>query len=464
LKKRTFLTNLNKLGMILVDILVVWFSIYISYMFKFNFNPPKFNYDAFIVTTPFIVIIYLIFMYVFGLLDVIQQSVYEIVYSVFLSVVMLLISTTAITFFLRAFSYPRTVILISAVLQFVFLSIWRLIVWKLHKKMYGKKSVLIIGNSSTEHVTRKILLKQSDIYDIKYICDQASKDVLKYISLVDIVIICDDLEPEYKNHVLDFCLFEQRTVFLVPNMSDMALLGSKLNNVDDLPLLEIKPLSLTIEQKIVKRILDLIIAVIGLIILSPILLIVSLLIKLSDGGKIFYSQERITDDAKIFKVLKFRSMVVNAEKLSGPVLASEDDPRVTKIGRFIRATRIDELPQIINILKGEMSVVGPRPERPYYVNKFTKEISDYKYRTLVRAGLTGLAQVLGKYNTMPEDKVRYDIMYIKNYSILLDIKLIFQTIKIIFIKESTEGVKDQISVDKLIEKSDCDIEIDKKVE
>lgn len=450
--------------MILVDIIVVWFSIYISYMVKFNFNPPSFNYDAFILTTPFIVIIYLIFMYVFGLLDVIQQSAHDIVYSVFLSVVMLFVSTTAITFFLRAFSYPRTVILMSTILQFVLLSIWRLIVWKLHKKMYGKKSVLIIGNASTEHVTRKILLKQSDVYDIKYICNPLSEDVLKYINLVDIVIICDDIEPDYKNYVLDFCLFEQKTVFLVPNMSDMALLGSKLNKVDDLPLLEIKPLSLTIEQKIVKRILDIIIALVGLIILSPIFVIVSLLIKTSDKGKIFYSQERITDDGKIFKVLKFRSMVVNAEKVSGPVLASEDDPRVTKIGKFIRATRIDELPQIINILKGEMSVVGPRPERPYYVDKFTKEISDYKYRTLVKAGLTGLAQVLGKYNTMPEDKVRYDIMYIKNYSILLDIKLIFQTIKIIFVKESTEGVKDQISVDKLIEQSDCEIEIDKKVE
>jgi lipopolysaccharide/colanic/teichoic acid biosynthesis glycosyltransferase len=129
------------------------------------------------------------------------------------------------------------------------------------------------------------------------------------------------------------------------------------------------------------------------------------------------------------------------------------------VGRIIRATRMDELPQLLNILKGDMSIVGPRPERPFYVDKFEREIPDYKYRTVVKAGLTGLAQVLGKYNTTPEDKVRYDIMYIKNYSILLDIKLIFQTIKIIFLKESTEGVREDISLEEMIKNRELDIKI-----
>jgi len=402
-------------------------------------------------------------MYIFGLLDVIKQSIHEIIYSVFLSVFMQFISTMAITFFLRAFSYPRSVLIMSTIIQFTLLSVWRIVVWKFQRKIHGKKSVLIIGNSSSEHVARKILTKHSEIYAIKYISSPNGKEILKHINEVDIVIICDDDDLEYKNYILDFCLFEQKSVLLVPNMSDMAFLGSKLNRIDDLPLLEIKQLSLTIEQKIVKRALDLIISIIGTIILSPLMLFVAAAIKISDGGNIFYSQDRITENGKIFKVLKFRSMVVNAEKISGPMLAIDNDPRITKIGKYIRATRIDELPQIFNILKGDMSVVGPRPERPFYVDKFTKEIADYKYRTLVKAGLTGLAQVLGKYNTVPEDKVRYDIMYIKNYSILLDIKLIFQTIKILLVKDSTEGIKKEASLEQLIEESDNEIKIEKKV-
>lgn len=464
MKKGLFITNLNKIGMIIVDILIIWFSIYISYMIKFSFNPPSFNYDAFLKTIPFIVIMYLVFMYAFGLVDILKQSFLEIIYSVFLSIVMLFISTMAITFFLRAFSYPRTVIIVSTVLQFFLIGIWRFIVWRFQRKIHGQKSVLIVGNSNTEHVARKMLIKQSNIFNIKYICDSFSDNIVEYIDESDVVILCDDLEPEFKNYLLDLALFDQKEVYLVPNMSDMAIIGSKLNRIGDMPLLEIKPLSLTLEQKIIKRIVDVIVAILGLIILSPIMIIVCIIIKITDGGNVFYCQERITENGMIFKLYKFRSMVTDAEQISGPVLAIDNDPRITEIGKFIRATRIDELPQIINILKGEMSVVGPRPERPYYVDKFSKEISDYKYRTLVKAGLTGLAQVLGKYNTVPEDKVRYDIMYIKNYSIFLDIKLILQTIKILFLRESTEGVKEEISLDNLINELKHDIRIDKKIE
>ena len=165
-----------------------------------------------------------------------------------------------------------------------------------------------------------------------------------------------------------------------------------------------------------------------LIVTSPILLVTALAVKLDSKGPVFYRQTRITRGGKEFDVLKFRSMRQDAEKLSGPVLAQEDDPRVTKVGRIIRSLRIDELPQLFNVLKGEMSLVGPRPERPYFVDQFIERNKYYALRHNVRAGITGYAQVYGKYSTNFTHKLRFDLLYIKNYSIGLDLQILFQTV------------------------------------
>jgi lipopolysaccharide/colanic/teichoic acid biosynthesis glycosyltransferase len=185
------------------------------------------------------------------------------------------------------------------------------------------------------------------------------------------------------------------------------------------------------------------------VILFPLLVIVAIIIKLYDRGPIFYKQKRVTKDNKIFDLYKFRTMIVDAEKNIGPVLASERDPRITPIGRFLRASRIDEIPQLINVIKGDMSIVGPRPERPFFVEKFNEEVDEFKYRVFVKAGITGLAQILGKYSTDPENKAKYDLLYIRDYSLLLDIKIIFNTIKIMFIKDSSKGVAKDKELDEI---------------
>ncbi|WP_026884434.1 sugar transferase [Clostridium akagii] len=460
MKKSQSLNNLYELLLTIIDVLLVVSSIYLSYIIEFHrWYPPKHNFDPFIKMIPFIIIIYLIFMYTYGLSDLIKQSVGEIVYSVFLTIILLSIFTMAMTFFFRGLGYPRGVVVYSSIIQVVILSMWKTLIWKVKRNLYGKKDVIIIGDSNVEHVAKKIIMKQSDLYNIKYICGSSYKDVDRLIGEVDIVILCDDVTSELKDYILDKCLVEQKSVLIVPTMSDFALFGSRLNKIDDLPLLMAKPLCLTGEEKAIKRALDVVLTVVGTIIGSPIMGIVALAIKLSDGGNVLYTQERVTEGGRSFKLFKFRSMKMNAEKSSGPMLSTDKDARITNVGRVIRATRLDELPQLFNILKGDMSIVGPRPERPFYVDKFEKEIHDYKYRTAVKAGLTGFAQVYGKYNTTPEDKARYDIIYIKNYSVLLDIKLIFQTIKIIFMKESTEGVKEDIKLEKLIEDRHLDVRI-----
>ena len=192
-------------------------------------------------------------------------------------------------------------------------------------------------------------------------------------------------------------------------------------------------------QRILKRIFDLFFATLALIVLSPIFVIVAIAIKLEDRGPVFYKQDRVTIGGKIFGIVKFRSMIEDAEKEGKPIPAGEDDDRITKVGRFIRATRIDELPQLINIIAGDMSIVGPRPERVEHVEKYTQDIPEFAFRLKVKGGLTGVAQVFGKYNTSPLNKLKMDLYYITNYSLLLDLQIIFETVKILVQKESTEG-------------------------
>lgn len=198
---------------------------------------------------------------------------------------------------------------------------------------------------------------------------------------------------------------------------------------------------LTAEQRVLKRILDIAVAVTALIILLPVMLITAVMIKLDSKGPVLYSQERVGLYGKTFFVHKFRSMKQDAEAKCGPVLAAEGDPRITNFGRFMRATRLDELPQLFNVLKGEMSIVGPRPERPFFVKQFIAQKPEYDYRHNVKPGITGLAQIAGKYNTSAYDKLIYDLLYIQDFSVKTDLMIMLQTFKVLLTKSSTEGVQ-----------------------
>ena len=196
------------------------------------------------------------------------------------------------------------------------------------------------------------------------------------------------------------------------------------------------------DQRVIKRIVDIVIATFMLVISGPFFAVIALAIKCTDQGPVFYTQNRLTKGGKIFRIYKFRTMVVDAEKKSGPIKAGERDPRILPVGRLLRATRMDELPQLLNILKGEMSIVGPRPERPELANVITKNIPEFDFRLKVKAGLTGYAQIYGRYCTTSYDKLKLDLTYIRNYSIWMDIKLIFMTPKVLLMKESTDGFEE----------------------
>ena len=222
-------------------------------------------------------------------------------------------------------------------------------------------------------------------------------------------------------------------------ISDILIKGSDSIHLFDSPLFLMRNNGLTFEQRLVKRITDIVISLFVLIITSPLMLIVAAAIKLYDGGPVMFRQDRCTINGKVFSIHKFRSMIVDAEKDGKSIPATDGDPRITPVGNIIRKTRLDELPQMLDILAGNMSIVGPRPERVEHVKAYTEEIPEFSYRLKVKGGLTGFAQVYGKYNTTAYDKLKLDLMYIENYSFLMDIRLIFMTVKIMFMKESTEG-------------------------
>ncbi len=267
------------------------------------------------------------------------------------------------------------------------------------------------------------------------------KQIKKLIDKNDAVVICD-IDKNKQKEIISYCYTNQKRTYLLPDITDIIMNNAYEIQIGDTPVLMSRNRGLTFEQELVKRICDIAISALGIIISSPIMLICAIVIKLNDGGPVFFRQNRITKNGKIFNILKFRSMIVDADK-DGAKKAENDDDRITKVGKIIRACRVDELPQLFNILKGDMSMVGPRPERIENVYEYTTAYPEFALRHRVKAGLTGFAQLYGKYNTSPEDKLNMDLMYIENYSLLHDLKLLILTVKVLFMRESTEGFDKQ---------------------
>jgi exopolysaccharide biosynthesis polyprenyl glycosylphosphotransferase len=268
----------------------------------------------------------------------------------------------------------------------------------------------------------------------------------------DALYVGKHLRSHLKNDFMSYAVAETyKTAYIVPNTYEIAGMKPDISQADDVMMLEAQPLKLTFPQRLVKRAFDIFCSALALIVLSPLIGMTALIVHLQDGGPAIYKQERITMNGKPFMLYKFRSMVVNAEKKTGAVLMTEDDKRLTKFGKFIRATRLDELPQLWNILKGDMSIVGPRPERPVFVNEFLKKTPAYAYRFNVRAGLTGYAQVRGNYHTDYEDKLRWDLMYIRRYSFITDIWLIILTCFAIFDKRSASGTEKKMTPEEYLD-------------
>ena len=308
-----------------------------------------------------------------------------------------------------------------------------------HRIYVPKEMVMILGRDESVALKFKMETRPDKYHVAKLISvDEGLENICRQIVNYDAVII-NDVPAQIRNDILKFCYRNKIRTYLTPKVTDIVVRGAESINLFDTPLLLVKGTGLTPVQMLVKRVMDLLMCLVFMIPAAPVMLLVALAIKLEDGGPVFYKQARMSLDGKVFDILKFRSMIVDAEKEGKSIPATGHDPRITKVGRFTRATRIDEHPQLLNILKGDMSIVGPRPERVEHMIKYGQEVPEFDFRTKVKGGLTGYAQIYGKYNTSPYDKIRLDMMYIENYSLMLDIKLILLTLRIMLSKESTEG-------------------------
>ncbi len=456
-RRNNRISNFITILEIVVDALLINMGFVLGFLIRFRLELHS-SFQTYTSIAPIVTVTAIVLFYFYGLFSKLRKSLYETLLSVSISLALLSIFTMAYTFFNRGFNFPRSVFFIAFAVQFVLIILWKMLVWKLQKKFHGIKPVIIFGpKKEAEQLAKKTVLVSGDLYTVRYICNTFNDKARNLIDDVDVVLVCSNFANEDKSRVVAYCLGKNKSLYIVPELFEIALLNSRIVQFDDIPSFKIEGLGLSLEQRALKRMMDIALSLMGLIVFSPVMFVVALLIKFTSPGPVLYAQERLTEGNRSFRLYKFRTMMPDAEKYTGPVLAEDDDPRITRVGKFLRKTRLDELPQLFNVLRGDMSIVGPRPERPFFVEQFKREIPDYHYRSAVKAGITGLAQILGKYSTSPEDKLRFDLLYIRNYSLLLDIKIILRTIQVIFMKEKSRGLSEDKSLQKLLESMDFNV-------
>lgn len=439
--KRTILFFLSLLSVILMTSVFAyfWYNEYTATMYAYKFYR-RGNY-AMIALYGFVLYV---MSSTYGALKIGQLRRVEVLLSQFLASFLANI-VMYIVICLLAFGIvnPNGMLIMQAI-DFAISAVWTIFASAVYNRVFQPwKILLVYGERPAADLVYKVEKRRDKyaIYDAINI-DEGLEKIAKKAEDFQAIII-GDIAAEKRNEILKYCYGTGIRAYIMPKISDIIMMGTDQIHVFDTPFLLTKGYSLSFDQRVVKRVLDLAISIPFTIVALPFMLLVAIAIKINDRGPVLYKQTRVTKDNKTFEVLKFRSMIVNAESGGKAVLAKENDERITKVGKFIRATRMDELPQLFNVLKGEMSLVGPRPERPEIIEEYKEEMPEFGFRTRVKAGLTGFAQIYGKYNTVPYDKLKLDLFYIENYSIWTDLKLIMMTVKTILKPSATEGIDDE---------------------
>ena len=385
--------------------------------------------------------IYSIFAHIYDALLVSYSKVSQIVYSQMLSAFLSDFFIYIICWLIiRAFP-PIFPFIILICIQFIVSVFWSNLSRLYYYKAFKPKKSIVVWD------VRKDLINLIQDYNMedkfKVVGSYSVKECTDNLSLLDKaeVVFLAGVHSHDRNSIIKYCTNHNITAFVIPTIGDVLMSAAHRIHIFHLPIMRLERYNPTPEFLLVKRLFDILISALALVLLSPVFLLVAFLIKKEDNGPVFYKQKRLTKDGKVFELIKFRSMKTNAENDGVARLSTgENDDRITKIGRKIRKLRIDELPQFINIISGSMSIVGPRPERPEIATEYEKNLPEFSLRLQAKAGLTGYAQVYGKYNTTPYDKLQLDLMYIANPSLIQDVSILFATVKILFMKESTEGI------------------------
>ena len=327
------------------------------------------------------------------------------------------------------------------VMQFLWNVIWSVLANQLYFYRYIPRRSIVIYSQKFDLQRLDEVFVHPKKFSVEKMIENPENDLVPLLNEIAgyDAFFLSGINEHLRNGILEYCLERNIRCYVAPSVGDIILQGAKHLELLSVPVLRTMRATPNVEYLFGKRCFDIIVSLFALIILSPLMLIVAIAIRLYDNGPVIYKQVRLTKNGKIFEIYKFRSMKVSAESDGVARLASEDDDRITPVGKVIRACRFDELPQLLNILKGDMSVVGPRPERPEIAAQYQEDIPAFSLRLQVKAGLTGLAQVFGRYNSDPYSKLEMDLMYINKMSFAEDLRLIFATVKILFMKESTQG-------------------------
>lgn len=451
MKKSKGFGTTAKVILAIIECMTYHMAFVASFLVRYKWQIPIFNYNEYQNSFIYIMGAFVLFNILMGIYEYYNKKLLDLFALTIIIQFSMSLMIMAMTYVGRWFAFPRTIIFVSFLISTIFLFITRFISFKIYRQFSSAEPIMIVGDEkSCLRVVQNFISAQSDRYEIKcLVMDNFYENIVAHSDEVDIVYLADNFCDEERLKMLNYLVQNEKQIYMYPNFSSLILVNSGVRNIDDESLLDVKPFVISPEQDYLKRFVDIVVSLFLIILTSPIMIMTGLAIKFTSPGPIFYKQVRITKGQQEFEILKFRSMTATAEKESGPVLATANDDRVTGVGKFIRATRIDELPQLFNVLNGDMSLVGPRPERPFFVDQFNQESPFYHLRHNVRAGITGYAQVFGKYATDFKSKLRFDLIYIQKYSPILDLQIMLLTVKILFNKVSSRGLDEADKVEEI---------------
>lgn len=436
---------------ILTDIFFINIGIVAAFLLRFEGQLPLFNFRAYSNLAVFISLIQIACLYFYDLYKPERTEGFSSIFSATFKAVSLgTLFTASLTFFVRFFSFPRSVFLISWATLIISLTGWRLVSAEVLKIDWPEQRILVVGTGElSRQVVKELEARAEWGYRVIGVVGRKISHLGRKIGRATVIGNITDIIPLIEEHSVDRIIvttpLKQRELLeelahsaeanikveIVPDLYEIFIGKVDYNLLSDIPLIELTKEPVPSWVITLKAIADRIGALILLILLLPFLFILAVIVKVTSSGPIIFSQERVGKDEKSFWIYKFRTMIEGAEVNTGPILATENDDRITGIGRFMRRYRLDELPQLINVLKGDMSFVGPRAERPFFVRQFKKLIPGYAERFRIKPGITGLAQISGSYATTPANKLKYDLIYIYHQSLFLDLKIFFSTVKVV---------------------------------
>ncbi|WP_407895239.1 sugar transferase [Lacticaseibacillus sp. N501-2] len=445
MKQKAEWIGLRRYATIIGDVVLFNLSVLLAFYLRFGSVVPDRNFYTYQHSALAISVVFLVVNFLLGVYIFYNRRVSDIIFNTILGQFITILALMMITFMGRLFAFPRSVLGYSLIISIIVLGIWRVLIYYMYIHFTNSRRVAVLSyEDELPAIIQNFDSAKNNKHKVTHvITGNFIENTKKVLPDVDIFYLTNSLSDDERRSVIDLVIKQEKEVLLPSTFDNLLMLNPSLMNFEDESVMGMSQFRISPENAFMKRVFDIVVSFLMLIVASPFMLVTAILVKVTSPGPIIYKQTRITMNQREFSIYKFRTMRNDAEAKSGPQLATTNDARITSVGKYLRKFRLDELPQIFNVFKGDMSIVGPRPERPFFVDQFNEEEPHYYLRHNVRAGITGYAQVYGKYASDYRSKLKFDLLYIKCYSLFLDAKILLQTVKILFDKMSSAGVDEE---------------------